>query len=254
MPADLLTPALLLATGLIVFVAGWLTIRGSGAMPAMGRRLGGAREVRVGKLHDVEVGGSLPDRPLRVVGRVRCSDPILTAEGDRLVAFHRDVEIEAPGDGWQSIERLREARSFELWDHEGWLTVDPGAAAEPLVTIPHVWEGNADELDTGYQAAVARLAPGSATPPRVRSVTRMLSVVDRLLVLAEVRGAAEGRIHLVPPRGGFIISSLDLDAAMRILGGGRPGLLLAGMAGVGVGAITAGVGLAIGVLRLLIPG
>jgi hypothetical protein len=243
MPAGLYAPIALTISGAIVLAAGWLAIRRAGARPGPARRLAGAREVRVGKLHDINVTRSLPGRPVRVVGRVRCSDPIVTPQGDRLVAFHRDVEIELPRVGWRSIERLRETRSFELWDHDGWLTVDPVDAAEPLVVLPHVWEGSADALDAGYQAAVARLAASLPSPPKARSVTRMLSVVDRLLVLAEVRGAEEGRLQLVPPRGGLIISALDLNAAMRILGGGSPALLLAGMAGMGVGATLAVIGL-----------
>ncbi|MDP9250954.1 MAG: hypothetical protein M3O78_06265 [Chloroflexota bacterium] len=241
--AGLFAPFALILTGAVAAAAGWLAIRHAGARPSLARRLAGAREVRVGKLHDITVMRSLPSRPVRVVGRVRCSDPIVTPQGDRLVAFHRDVEIELPGSGWRSIERLRETRSFDLWDHDGWLTVDAGEAAEPLVVLPHVWEGSADALDTGYQAAVARLAASLPSPPMARSVTRMLSVVDRLLVLAELHGAEEGRLELVPPRGGYIISALDLDAAMRILGGGRPALLLAGMAGVGVGATLVVIGL-----------
>jgi hypothetical protein len=244
-------PIALTLTGAIVLAAGWLAIRRAGARPGLARRLAGAREVRVGKLHDINVTRSLPRRPVRVVGRVRCGDPIVTPQGDRLVAFHRDVEIELPRVGWRSIERLRETRSFELWDHDGWLAVDPGDAAEPLVALPHVWEGLADALDPRYQAAVARLAAPLTSPPRARSVTRMLSVVDRLLVLAEVHGAEEGRLELVPPRGGFIISALDLDAAMRILGGGSPALLLAGMAGMGVGAALAVIGLGMAGASLL---
>src|SRR5207247_1859416 len=111
----------------------------------------------------------------------------------------------------------------------GWMTIRSAGArpglrrrpAEPLVVIPHVWEGAAAELDAGFQPAVSRLATEGRSVMKARSVTRMLSVVDRLLVLAEVRGVAEGRTELVPPGGGYVISSLDLDAAMRILGG-RP--------------------------------
>jgi len=253
MPAALSVPLALAVAGVLLLAAGWMTIRSAGARPGLGRRLAGAREVRVGKLHDINVARSLPGRPVRVVGRVRCADPIVTPQGDRLVAFHRNVEVELPHTGWQSIERLRDTRSFELWDHDGWLTVDPATAAEPLVVIPHVWEGAAAELDAGFQPAVSRLATEGRSVMKARSVTRMLNVVDRLLVLAEVRGVAEGRTELVPPGGGYVISSLDLDAAMRILGGGRPVVLLAGMAGVAVGVALALTGLILAGLALLSP-
>jgi hypothetical protein len=254
MPAAPFVPLAISLLGGILLAAGWMAIRGADARPSLGRRLAGAREVRVGKLHDINVARSLPNRPVRIVGRIRCADPIVTPQGDRLVAFHRDVEIEVPGSRWQSIERLRETRSFELWDHDGWLTVDPAAAAEPLVVIPHVWEGSSAELDLGFQPAVSRLAPADTGSRKARSVTRMLSVVDRLLVLAEVRGVEEGRTELAPPSGGYVISSLDLDAAMRILGGGRPLLLLAGMAGMALGAVLAAAALVLAALRLLSAG
>ena len=94
---------------------------------------------------------------MRVVGRIRCRDPLEAGEGERLVAFHRDVEVMAGG-RWRSVERLRETRSFELWDHDGSLTVDPAGAAEPLVAIPKVWRGDASQLEEPHASAVARLA------------------------------------------------------------------------------------------------
>ena len=93
MLAGLYAPSALILIGAIAAAAGWLAIRRAGARPSLARRLAGAREVRVGKLLDVNVARSLPRRPVRVVGRVRCSDPIVTPQGDRLVAFHRDVEL-----------------------------------------------------------------------------------------------------------------------------------------------------------------
>jgi hypothetical protein len=65
---------------------------------------------------------------------------------------------------------------------------------------------------------------------QARAITRMVSVVDRLLLLATIRRKADGRIALLPPPGGFIVSTLDLDDAMRLLGGSRPRLMLAATA------------------------
>jgi hypothetical protein len=60
----------------------------------------------------------------------------------------------------------------------------------------------------------------------------MVSVIDRLLLLAAVTRDAEGRVTLAPPQGGYVVSSLELDDAMRLLGGPRPRLMLAGTAAV----------------------
>jgi hypothetical protein len=216
--------ALLAAFG---FVAGGLiAIRASGAHPDIARRLAGARAVRVGDLLEA---GELPTRPLRVAGRIRCPDPILTNRDERLVALHRDVQVKPPRGPWRSIERVRESRGFELWDHDGSLTLDPAEAAEPLIVIPHVWRGTTVELmDSSHRAAIARLGAvdGEAWP--ARSVTRAVSVVERLLVLARVEDGPNGEPRLSPPAGGYLLCALELDDAMRLLGGPRRELVLIG--------------------------
>ncbi|MGZ8562744.1 MAG: hypothetical protein ACXWWU_03905 [Candidatus Limnocylindria bacterium] len=237
MPPAVTLP-LWLALGAALLLGGGLAlVRRSGARPAMGRRLAGARQVPVGELLALGPGDPLPVRPVRVIGRVRCAEPIITPEDDRLVALHRDVEVSRPRGGWRSIERLRETRSFELWDHDGSLAIDPAEAAEPLVTLPHVWSGSPDELGAAYASALSRVTAEEAAPRLARATTRMVSVVDRLLVLAVVRLDEQGRAQLAAPRGGYILSAMDLDDAMRLLGGRRPRLLLAGSTAVAVSVV-----------------
>lgn len=229
-------PILVFALAAVVLFAGGIfAIRASGARPGMARRLAGAREVRVGDLLDTQLP---PNRPVRVAGRIRCPDPIVTETDDRLVAFHRDVQVKPPGGPWRTIERIREARGFELWDHDGSLGMDPALAAEPLVVIPHVWRGSSRELtNDAYRSALARLGADGAGWP-ARSVTRMVSVVERLLVLASVQHSEAG-VVLAPPPGGYVISGLELDDAMRLLGGHRQWLLLGGYAAIAMGALVA---------------
>jgi hypothetical protein len=237
MPPSLTLPAALAVAGVLLLVLGLALIRRSGARPAIARRLAGARQVRVGELLDLVPGGPLPRRPVRVLGRVRCAEPIVTSQDDRLVAFHRDVEVASSRGGWRSIERLRETRSFELWDHDGSLQIDPAQAAEPLVVLPHVWSGPVEDLDETYAEALARVVAEQGPPSAGRASTRMVSVVDRLLVLANVTRDADGRIALAPPRGGYVISALELEDAMRLLGGPRPRLMLAGTASVALSIV-----------------
>lgn len=238
-----------LALSAALIVSGYLLARRSGAELALGRRLAGAREHRVGDLRDLD---PLPERAVRVAGRIRCPDPIVTARDDRLVALHRDVEVRLADGSWRTIERLRMSRGFELWDHDGSLSLDPADAAEPLVTLPHVWRGSVAELtDEGHLAAIARLRAEGRDPVAARSVTRMVSVVERLLVLALVRPAATGSVVLAPPAGGFVISTLDLPDAMRLLGGPRRSWLVAGSILVAVGALLALLALLVLVARLV---
>ena len=232
-----MVPAWLALGGVVLLGVGLMLVRRSGARPALGRRLAGARQMRAGELLDLAPDDALPRRPVRVLGRIRCAEPIVTAQDDRLVAFHRDVEVAAARGKWRSIERLRETRSFELWDHDGSLHVDPGQAAEPLVVLPHVWAGSPDDLDESYAGALARVAAEQGRPVRARATTRMVSVVDRLLLLAEVTRDADGRLALAPPSGGYVISALELDDAMRLLGGPHPRSMLAGTAAVALSVV-----------------
>lgn len=236
------------AFGLLVVAAGLTAIRASGASPRMAQRYAGAREHRVGDLLDL---AELPERPIRVTGRVRCADPIGMPDGESLVAYHRDVELKAAGGSWRTIDRLRETRSFDLWDHDGSLTIDPALAAEPIVTIPHVWHGSAPELDDHFSAAVERLTAGGGEAVAARSVTRMVNIVDRLGILAIVRRDERGELRLDPPPGGFIISTLELDAAMRLLGGPRRSLVVGGYAGVAAGGLAVAVAVIVGILQLV---
>jgi hypothetical protein len=214
-PLTLLASACLLL-GLALLGAGAAWMRAIGANMALGRRLAGAREIPVGEASRLN---SSSPRPLRVTGRIRCPDPLVTPDGERLVAFHRDVEVRTPRGGWRAIERLRETRSFEIWDHAGSMGLDPADAAEPLITIPLVWEGRTDELGGELSGAVARVAQEQGQPDAARAVTRTISEVDRIQVLARIRADESTTAALEPPPGGFVISALELDPAMRLLGG-----------------------------------
>ena len=228
----------LLGVCLVALGAAWM--RAIGADARSGRRLAGARELAVADALDLS---TPPPRPVRLTGRVRCADPIVLPDGEQLVAYHRDVEVQVAG-RWRTIERLRETRSFDLWDHAGSLVVDPARAAEPLITIPQVWEGDPGELEGPHAAAVARLVAQGSPPSRARATTRALATVDRLLVLADLAVTGPGGVHLEPPPGGYLISALELDAAMRLLGGRRRRQLAVAGATQLAGAVLAVGGLA----------
>jgi hypothetical protein len=229
--------AALVVAGLVVAVASLVALRRVDAHPARARRLAGPSELKVGQLLD----GTPPSRPVRVAGRIRCRDPLEMGGGERLVAFHRDVEVLAGGE-WRSIERLRESRSFELWDHDGSVSVDPARVDEPLITIPGVWEGSTSVLEEPHASAVARLAERFGPITRARAITRSINVTDRLLVLAQPVRDDGGRTRLDPPEGGFLITNLALDDAMRVLGGRNRRAAAIGVIGVAVAIALLAVG------------
>jgi len=240
----------LLVLGVLLLVVGFAWMRLIGADLGRARRLAGARGVAVADVLDLR---RSPGRPVRVSGRIRCAEPLVMPDDERLVAYHRDVAVRMPSGRWRTIERLREGRSFELWDHAGSLVVDPAEAAEPLITIPLVWEGRPDELEEPHASAVARLAARDGAPTAARAITRVISVVDPLLVLADVEIGPDGP-RLVPPPGGYLVAGLELDAAMRILGGSRRRQLMAAIGTGGAGTALLGAALVVALVGRLVGG
>ncbi|MEA2651886.1 MAG: hypothetical protein QOI85_1607 [Chloroflexota bacterium] len=240
--------AIVLAVGLTLAVASVIGLRSAGAHLAVARRLAGPPEVKVGRLLGVE---ALPKRAVRVVGRIRCREPLEMGGGEQLVAYHRDVEVRI-GAAWRSIERLRETRSFDLWDHDGSLSVDPSLAAEPLIVIPNVWHGDPAELQEPHASAVARLAERHGPAAEARATTRTINVTDRVRLLAQATLDEDGRARLEPPDGGYLITSLELDEAMRLLGGGNRRLVTASILGLFVSSLLVAVGAIGAVLTALL--
>jgi hypothetical protein len=228
----------LVALGLLLGAASLLALRTSGASPSVARRLAGPPELKVGRLLD---DGELPLRPVRITGRIRCREPLDAGDGERLVAFHRDVEVRI-GSTWRSVERMRETRSFELWDHDGSVTLDPAAAAEPLISIPHVWRGSPDELEEPHASVAARLAERHGPIAEARAITRSINVTDRLLVLGIPSRDDQGRARIDPPNGGYLLSNLALDDAMRLLGGRHRRAAAAGVVGIGISIALIAIG------------
>ena len=245
-------PILAVAIGLLAAGLGAALIHSSGADTRAGRRLAGARAASLPVLQDLAAHDQLPRGPVRVEGRVRCANPLLTPDGDRLAALHRDVEVQLPNGRWRVIERLRETRPIDLWERSASVRVDLAELAEPLISIPLVWEGPSAELGDTYRAAVDRLAGELGRPSRARATTRQLSLVDQLIVLANPGRDEHGRLRLVPPPGGFLAANVELDTAMRLLAGPHRNRMLAGFAVGLFGVIVAVAGL-IGVL-LALPG
>ena len=227
---DLALPLLVVAVGVLGIVAGIGLIRASGANTGAGRRLAGARGIALRDLHDLAERDDLPRTPVRIEGRVRCADPIVTPAGERLALLHRDLELQSPDGRWRTIERVRDARVIDLWQRSASVTLDLAQVAEPLVAIPLVWEGDPTELSPAVQPAVERVGAEHGPAQLARATTRQVLLVDELIVLAMPARAADGKLRLQPPRGGYLVTNADLDVAMRLLAGPHRRRMMAGYA------------------------
>lgn len=240
--SEIAVPILLAVAGLAAAGVGAALIRSSGADTRAGRRLAGARAAAIGDLQGMAARDRLPLGPVRVEGRVRCANPLVLPSGDRLAALHRDVEVELPDGRWRLIERVREARPIDLWERAASVPLDLSGLAEPLISIPQVWEGASEELGSNYRAALDRLAAEGGPARRARATTRQVTLVDELIVLAVPERDNTGRLQLRPPPGGFLVANVELDTAMRLLAGPLRARMLTGYAvgAIGAAAVVAG--------------
>jgi hypothetical protein len=223
-------PLLALVLGAGVVVLGILAIRASGANTGAGRRLAGAPAISLRELHERVDRGSPPRTAVRVEGRVRCRDPLTDEHGNPLALVHRDVEVQDATGRWRTVERLRDARGIDLWERSTSVPLDLSDVAEPLIAIPRVWEGTTADLPSALQPAVQRLLASGGQPAAARSTTRQVMLVDHLIVLAEASRDPSGALRLDPPPGGFLVSTVELDVAMRLLAGPHRRRMLAGYA------------------------
>jgi hypothetical protein len=243
-------PLLLVALGVVATGGGALLIRWSGANTGAGRRLAGARGMSVPELHEAAAADALPRTAVRLEGRVRCADPIRTPDGERLALLHRDVEVQLRNGSWRTIERLRDARHVDLWQRTVSVPLDLAQVAEPLVTIPHLWEGSPDELDVSHRPALERLAEQGPLR-RARATTRRVMLVDQLTVLAVPARDPSGALRLDPPPGGYLASTVDLDVAMRLLAGPHRQRMLTGFGFVAIGVVAGLIGAVTALVQLL---
>ncbi|MDQ3881004.1 MAG: hypothetical protein M3295_08025 [Chloroflexota bacterium] len=242
----------LAVAGVVLIAASAALIRASGARVRLALRFAAGRSAAVGELPSIAERGTARGRPFRVAGRVRCAEPLATADGERLVAFHRTVEAHLPGAGWRVVDRQRLSRPFDVWDHAARVTIDPHDCAEPLLAIPGIWRGAPSELPDELRPAVARLERESGvTADAARAESRSVSVVDRVLILAVPVVTGDGSIALAPPPGGYVISGVPFDAAMRLLGGTRR-LLMAGIAAAALGVAAIGAGSVVALADLIL--
>src|SRR5437899_3057358 len=145
-------------------------------------------------------------------------------------------------------------------DYGDRLTRDAPPARHPLRLRgawsgpPRLREGRADELGGELASGRARVGTEEGPPVAARAVTRTIAEVDRLLVLAQVRVAGGGGAGLEPPPGGFVISALELDAAMRLLGGPHRRQLALAIAVLAVGGLLLVAGVVAGLANLIAAG
>jgi hypothetical protein len=239
------TPLVLLVASLIAIGAGVITLRSFGPRYRIGRLLATTKGVTVAEAAAIARDG--PPRYVRVEGRIDASGEFEDAEHRPLV--FRRTRLEArEGTGWVAFEDSREAVPFGIREGLDTINVDGEALGPGLIVVPRESIGVAGDL-AGSERSPEGLPP--ETP--VRALIEQVSSVEHAVALGvPVAGdpnSGEGATILTAGLGRpLVLTTLEPDEAMRILGGGttRPRVVVAcfatGAALLAVGLAWAGLG------------
>lgn len=235
-------PLLLLVAGITMLVIGRLTLRSFGPGYRVGRLLAAAPAVSVADALRLASGDS--ERIVRVRGRIDSGEEFEDSEHRPLVLRRTRVQVRRDG-GWETVEDQRELVSFTVGEGLDAIRIDGSSLDVGLVVVPRDAVGRAADIPD-------RVPPGTPpdTPTRVR--IEQISSVEHAIVIGVPGRDPAGDPWITAGLGRpLVLTTLEPDEAMRLLGGGdRRRAAVATVLVVG-GPIVAGLGIAWGVIGAL---
>ena len=219
---------------MLAVVAAWWLLRGMGPGARIGRIIAATRVVPVRRA--VALAGEGAPRYVGVLGRIDAAETLEDENQRPLVLRRRRLELQ-DGRRWTAFEDVREVVPFEISEGLDRIAVDGDALDDGLVVVSRESVGIAGDLGD-------RVPDGtdSSTPARLRM--DILTSVDHALVIGvPTVDAVRGPILRPGLNRPLILTNLEPNEAIRLLGAGRRGtartisLLLGG----GTAAVLVGV-------------
>jgi len=236
----------LIVTGLVAGLVGYILLRRSGTGWRVGRLLAGAPERTLAEA--VEIARSGETAYIRVHGRIDSDEEFPGDDGKPLVFRRRRLQRRRGRSGWETFDDERLAVPFRLSEKGERVEVETDALGDGLVVVPRESEGVAGDLTAGdVSGELPAIDP--ETPVRLR--IEQVSAVDHGTAAGVPRLDADGATVIGPGMGRpLVLSTLDQDEAMRILAGDHrtellvaSGLLIATPLVIGAGLIMLVLGL-----------
>jgi hypothetical protein len=226
---------LLIFTGIALGVTGWLLLRRGGDGWRIGRLLAVAPQRSLAEAAALAARGE--EAYVRLHGRIDSDEVFPGRDGAPLVFQRRRLQREVPGrligSAWSTFDDQRLAVPFWLAERGERVAIDIEALGDGLVVVPGVSTGVAADLITDPDAPEASpddavrhsAVPESMSPDHpVRLRLEQIATTDHGTAAGVPRIGADGEPVLGPGLGRpLILTSLDLDEAMRVLGAERRG-------------------------------
>jgi hypothetical protein len=235
-PAGIIAPVdpqLLIVAGFVTLSAGVLVLLSFGPRFRVGRLLAATPTSTIAAAREAAAVGQ--GRYVRLSGRVDSESEFEDAAHRPLVFRRTRIQLRR-GRRWQTQEESREQVPFELSSGLDAIDVDVEALDIGLVVLPRESTGRAADLPD-------RLPPGTRPDTPARVVIEQVSSVEHAIALGQPIRRTDGSVVLTSGTGRpLVLTTLELDDAMRVLTGGdrRRTLLAASLLGAGLLLVVAG--------------
>jgi hypothetical protein len=221
------TGPLIILAGLVLGGLGWALLRSSGTSWRLGRLLAAAPGRSLEEA--IAAGTDGEETYVRLHGRIDSDEEFPGDDGKPLVFRRRRLQQRVerwPGrEAWRTFDDERLAVPFSLREQGVSVAVDVGALGDGLVVVPRLSTGVAGELTA---TLTGQPLPALAEGAPVRLRVEQVSTTDHGTACGVVRRTEAGATILGPGLGRpLILTTLDMDEAMRILGAGQRDRLLA---------------------------
>lgn len=242
----------LVVAGLALLFGGWLLLRTSGASWRVGRLLAAAPHRSPSEAYAMAARGE--PAYVQVHGRIDSAEEFPGDETQPLVFRRRRLQYRPSGlrtalagaVGWRTFSDERLAVPFGLAERGERLALDVESLGDGLVVVPRVSEGRAAELPP---PADGEQRPSLTPETEVRLRIDQVATTDHGTACGVPRLLPTGEAVLGPGLGRpLVLTTLDPDEAMRVLGAGQRGRLLSAASLLVVGPVAIAVGLLLVVL------
>lgn len=209
----MILPVALGALGVAVIAGAEMVARRLAPRYVMGRTLAAARDVSIEDALELARAGR--QRYVRIHGRIS-SDEEFPDEHDRPLVYRRKrVEVRQPDGRWQAITAETEGVPFGVEVRSSFIGVDSAALGVGLVVLPRHADGVAADLPPDVVAAIDPALPA-------RLVIEQVSAVEHAFVAGVPRAGRDGQLEMSSGNNRpLILTTLEIDAAMRLLGDGQ---------------------------------
>ncbi len=234
------------ALGFGAGLVGYLLLRRSGTGWRVGRLLAAAPERTLAQAAALAADGE--PGYVRLHGRIDSDEEFPGDDGKPLVYRRRRLQGRRGRGDWATFDDQRLAVPFRLSEKGEQVGIDTEALGDGLVVVPRESEGVAGDLTSD---AVSGKLPEMPPETPVRLRIEQVSAVDHATAAGVPRIGEGGAVVLGAGLGRpLVLTTLDLDEAMRVLAGGRrtellvaTGLLVATPVIIVIGLIALAAGL-----------